>query len=341
MKAALRLLVGIVVSAVCLWFATRGTDWPSVGRVLAQAKPGWLLAGAVVAVGSIALRAQRWRVLLRPVAAVPFDASFSATAIGFGATAVLPLRLGEIVRPALLARRIGIGMSPALSSVVLERIFDLLFVILCFLALSMVRELDANVQRAAVVLGAGAAVGFAVMILAQRRRAQAERLVGAVLGVLPARMRGVLGPVVTGLLDGLAGLGDTGTVARVIGYSAVIWVANGVPFMFSLVALGIDVPLVPAALAGVVVVSAFVMLPQAPGFLGTWQAGCVVALRLFDVDENVAVSFSVLTWVLTMLVTTSLGGICLAREDLSVRQLLETAPPDEGASVRRACDGQQ
>lgn len=325
MKTTVRLLIGVAVSGACLYFATRGTDWSSVGHALAQAKLGWMLVAAAFAVAAIGVRAQRWRVLLRPVADVPLGASFSATAIGFGATAVLPLRLGEIVRPALLARRVGIGIGPAFSSVVLERIFDLLFVILCFLALSMVRTLDANVQRAAVVLGSGAAVVFVAMLVAVRRRAFAERLIAAVLGVLPSRLRDGLSPVVSGLFDGLAGLGDVATVAKVIGYSAVIWTMNGLPFLFSLVALDIDVPLVAASLAGVVVVSAFVMLPQAPGFLGTWQMGCVVALKMFGVSENVAVSFSLLTWALTMLVTISLGGICLAREDLSVRQLLDTA----------------
>jgi uncharacterized protein (TIRG00374 family) len=324
-KNAVRLLIGVAVSGVCLYFATRGTDWSSVGRALAQAHLGWMAVAAAFAVLAIVIRAQRWRVLLRPVADVPLGASFSATAIGFGATAVLPLRLGEIVRPALLARRVGIGVGPALSSVVLERIFDLLFVILCFLALSMVRELDATVQRAAVVLGSGAAVVFVAMLVAVRQRAFAERLIAAVLGILPARLRDMVSPIVSGLFDGLAGLGDVGTVVKVIAYSAVIWTMNGLPFLFSLVALGIDVPLIAASLAGVVVVSAFVMLPQAPGFLGTWQMGCVVALEMFGVSEDVAVSFSLLTWALTMLVTISLGGICLAREDLSVRQLLDSA----------------
>jgi uncharacterized protein (TIRG00374 family) len=323
-KNAVRLLIGVAVSGACLFFATRGTDWSSVGAVLAKANMAWMLVAAAFAVAAIVVRAQRWRVLLQHVADVPLGASFSATAIGFGATAVLPLRLGEIVRPALLARRIGIGVGPALSSVVLERIFDLLFVILCFLALSMVRTLDANVQRAAMVLGTGAAVGFVAMIVAVRRRPFAERIVGGVLSMLPARVRDALAPIVSGLFDGLGGLGDVGTIVKVVAYSAIIWTMNGLPFLFSLVALGIDVPLIPASLAGVVVVSAFVMLPQAPGFLGTWQAGCVVALKLFGVDENVAVSFSLLTWALTMLVTISLGGVCLAREDLSLRQLLSS-----------------
>ena len=81
-------------------------------------------ASSLVAGSSFWVRAQRWRVFLRPVGRIPFHPALSATCIGFGATMVLPLRLGEFIRPALLARRVGISVSAAFSSVVLERLFD-------------------------------------------------------------------------------------------------------------------------------------------------------------------------------------------------------------------------
>ena len=122
----------MAVSLGCLYFATRGTDWGQVGTMLAHARLGWVAALLVASLATVYIRAQRWHVLLRPLGAVPFPSVLSATAIGFGASTVLPLRLGEIVRPALLARGARIGMSAALSSVVLERLFDMLLVIGCF-----------------------------------------------------------------------------------------------------------------------------------------------------------------------------------------------------------------
>ncbi len=332
LRNTLRLTLGLAVSAACLWFATRGTDWEAVGRVLAAARLPWVLAAATGGMLAILLRAQRWRLLLRPVAAVPLGAAFSATAIGFAATSVLPLRLGEVIRPALLARRVGFGVSPALSSVVLERLFDMLFVILCFLALSLLYPLPADLRRAALLLGAVAVAGFAVLALVRRHRGRAERLLEAVLARLPAAIgRGVL-PLANGFFDALGALASASIVSKVCGYSALLWMANALPFLFILLALGIDVPLVPAALASIVVVAAFVFMPQAPGFLGTWQAGCVLALDLFGVPQDLAVGYSLLTWLVQMLVNVGLGGVFLAREDLSLRQLVrgaETAPAAE------------
>jgi glycosyltransferase 2 family protein len=293
--------------------------------VLAAAKLRWVVAALCASAGAIYFRAQRWRILLRPVADVPLGPAFSTTAIGFAATSVLPLRLGELIRPALLARRVGFGVSAALSSVVLERLFDMLFVILFFLALSIVYTLPPDLRRTAMLLGAGALVGFCVLLLVRLNRARAERVLDAVLGWGPAAVGRVIRPLAAGFFDALGALESPAIVARVVGYSALLWTANALPYLFALLALGIHAPLIPAALASIVVVAAFVFIPQGPGFVGTWQAGCVLALDLFGVPRDQAVGFSLLTWVVQMLLNVGLGGFFVAREDLSLRQLMRTS----------------
>lgn len=322
------MLIGLVVSAACLWFATRGTDWADVGRVLRGAHLPWVAVAAAFAVGSLAIRAQRWRLILRPVATVPFAPSFSATAIGFAASSILPLRLGEFLRPALLARRVGFGISPALSSVVLERLFDMLLVVLCFLVLSLIYPLSPDLRRAALLLGAAASVGFVVLLLAQRHRARVEGLLERVFALLPAGMARGIRPLATGFFDTLGALESGHILGRVVLYSALLWAANAMPFLCALLALGIDVPLVPAALASIVIVAAFVFMPQAPGFLGTWQAGCVVALQLFGVPKDLAVGFSLLTWIVQMTVNVGVGGLFMSREGLSLRDLVRDRPAE-------------
>lgn len=324
-----RLTLGVAVSLVCLWLATRGTDWQAVVAVLRTADPGWAITGVAGGVTAIAIRAQRWRVLLRPIGSVGFRPSFSATAIGFGATAVLPFRVGEIVRPALLARRSGLTLSATLSTVVLERLFDILLVVLCFLALSFLYAVPAAMRQGALVLAAAAVGGFAVLVVGERRRSATDRLVAVLLRPLPRSLARLLGDAVEGFRRGVAGVADLGTVARVLAYSVVLWLCNALPFLFAMLALGIEAPLVPAALATLVIVAAAVFLPQGPGFVGTWQLGCVTALALFGVPGDQAVGFSLLTWLMQMLVSAGTGGLCLAREDLSLRQLIAPQAPGD------------
>jgi uncharacterized membrane protein YbhN (UPF0104 family) len=167
----------------------------------------------------------------------------------------------------------------------------------------------------------------------QRNRARAERVLGRLLDLLPGRLGRKLLPVVDSFLAGLDGLADLGTVATVLAYSVYLWAIITLSFLFGFLALDTPVPLVVASLTTVVVVAAFVFLPQAPGFVGTWQAGCVLALGLFGVPKDLAVGYSLLTWVISMATNISLGGIFLAREDLSLGQLLRTAEeaPTAGA----------
>jgi uncharacterized protein (TIRG00374 family) len=325
LRNALRLLVGVTVSGACLYFATRGTDWARVGEIVFGAQPIWVLGIVAAGLLGVYVRAQRWRVLLRPLGEVPLYPALSATAIGFGASAVLPFRLGELVRPAILGRRLGFGMSAALSSVVLERLFDMLLVITCFLAVSLLYPIGDDLRRGALGLSALAVVGFVVLFLVQRNPVTAERLVTRLLGRLPERVGQGLLPVARSFLSGLGGLSDMRTVLLVLWYSAYLWGVITASFAFGFLALGIQVPILAVSLTTVVVVAAFVFLPQAPGFVGTWQAGCVVALGLFGVPKDVAVGYSILTWIVSMATNVAAAGFFLAREDMSLGQMVRSA----------------
>jgi uncharacterized protein (TIRG00374 family) len=221
-RNALRLSLGIAVSLACLYLATRGTDWALVGAALAHAHPVWVAAEVAACMLAITVRSQRWRVMLRPVANVDLYSTMSSTAIGFAATSTLPLRIGEVVRPALLARRVGIGLSAALSSVVLERIFDLLCVISCFLLLSRVTDLDPKMASLAAVLALVGAGIFLTLLVLERRRAAAERFADHVFTRLPARVGTALRPIVHGVLGGLGSLDSPTSVLRVVGLSVVL-----------------------------------------------------------------------------------------------------------------------
>lgn len=319
------------MSLACLYLATRGTDWAQVAAVLRSADPFWVAALVLISLYSFYVRAQRWRILLRPIGAVSLYDAFSATMIGFGATSVLPLRLGEIVRPAILGRRIGCGLTPALSSVVVERLFDTLFVITMLVLLTFVQPgVPESLQRGAMLLGVVAAGGMTALLLMQWYRASADRMIDAVLNALPAAVGGRLRPIVDGLLAGMGALADGRTVALVLAYSVLQWTIITATWGAAILALHVPVPLLAGSLTAVVIVAAAVFLPQGPGFVGTWQWGCVLALHtLLGAPQESAVGYSILTWIVQMVVNVGVGGFFLAREDVSLRDLIGQSRPRE------------
>jgi glycosyltransferase 2 family protein len=324
------MLVALAVSGVCLWYATRGTDWAGVGAVLSGAHVGWSLSVIALSICCHVLRAERWRVLLRPVADVERWPAIAATFVGFGSNALLPLRLGEIVRPVFLSRRARIPLSPTISSIVLERICDILLMLTLLLAVMVVYPVPEFVRRGAVVLAVGAVGALIFLAFAVRNRAAGERIIDRVLDVLPVRVATPLRSIAHGLLQGLSALNDGRIVAFVVVSSVALWSMIALTYTLSFLALDVQIPLLSGSLVTVVIVATFVSLPQAPGFLGTWQAGCVFALHdLFGVPKDVALGYSLLTWAIQMVANVGSGAIALMIEGVSLRELVQEGKEEE------------
>ena len=158
----------------------------------------WLLLAAVGVTGlTYAVRAFRWQYLLAPIGPTHFSVAFRTTVIGFAATFLLPARAGEVIRPYLLARREGLNATAAFATIILERLLDLITVLLLFAWFVLTAAPDAvsgdPAQFARVKIGglaaAGAALTGAALLFALA--GHPERMGRLALGierVLPARL---------------------------------------------------------------------------------------------------------------------------------------------------------
>jgi uncharacterized membrane protein YbhN (UPF0104 family) len=149
------------------------------------------------------------------------------------------------------------------------------------------------------------------------------------LGRLPGSAGQVLADVVESFLGGVAGINDRRTVTTLLVYSLAVWVVIAATFACGLLALDVRAPLVAASVSLVVVIAAFVSLPQAPGFVGTWQAGCVAALTFFGVSREEAIGYSLVTHVVQVVVVVVLGALCLVGGNVGVRELVVLAQRTE------------
>ncbi|MGH7741734.1 MAG: lysylphosphatidylglycerol synthase transmembrane domain-containing protein, partial [Candidatus Eiseniibacteriota bacterium] len=126
MKRLVQLLLGLAVSGVCVWISMRDIDLASVWSALRHSSwLGFLAAMALTLIG-FWLRAIRWRLLIGGTRRLSTGSLFSATMIGFMTNNVLPFRLGELVRPWVLARREHLSKTTLLATVVVERAVDML-----------------------------------------------------------------------------------------------------------------------------------------------------------------------------------------------------------------------
>src|SRR6202030_3175001 len=93
--------------------------------------PLWAAAAMLIYAGNLALRAWRWQVILRPVAAIPYRVVANALLVGYGLNTIMPARLGELFRAEFFKKTFGLSRVWALTSIVIERLFDGSTVVTC------------------------------------------------------------------------------------------------------------------------------------------------------------------------------------------------------------------
>ena len=118
---------GLAVGLVFLFL--RNADLHQVWASVRAAHAGYLLLALGSVVVTYLVRAERWQYLLSPLGPTRFSNVLRTTVIGFGASAVLPARAGEVIRPYLLARKEGLSAPAAMATILVERILDLVAVL--------------------------------------------------------------------------------------------------------------------------------------------------------------------------------------------------------------------
>ncbi|HEY7531086.1 MAG TPA: lysylphosphatidylglycerol synthase transmembrane domain-containing protein [Gemmatimonadota bacterium] len=315
--------IGILVSAVCLWWALRGTDWGEVGRTLARADP-WLLLGAAAGtlVVSVGLRGLRWRLFLPSGAAAPGRELVTATGIGLMANNVLPVRIGEFVRPWVLGRRTGVPVTTAFGSLLVERLFDACVLFGVLLAAALVLELPVWMTRGAWIaaaLFAAVLAGSTAFLFAPRPFFRVVHAVGR--RVLPERWEHELEGALDRFHAGFVLLRDPRRAAVALAATALLWAANGALYWMGLAALGAGGVGFGGAMFVQSVAAVGVSLPSSPGFVGTFQASVKAALGILAVPEDVAVSYAIAFHVAQYLPVTLAGFVLLARADVGLREI--------------------
>lgn len=127
----IQLVIGLACTLFFLAVAFYRVELGAVSAALASANPFWIGAGMLVYAVNLTLRAWRWQVILRPVAAIPYPTVARALLVGYGLNAIMPARLGELFRAEFFKKTYGLSRVWGLTSIVIERLFDGITVVSC------------------------------------------------------------------------------------------------------------------------------------------------------------------------------------------------------------------
>lgn len=326
MNRALKLVVAIAVSALCVWISMKDVALVEVWNALRRANYGGFAATMALTIFGFWLRAVRWRSLIAAPRPLSTDSLFSATMIGFMANNVLPFRLGEFVRPWALARRESLSKTTLLATVVVERAVDMLTLLGILGIALLVHPISGETEGGRMVqAGAGvllllclALTAFVVLLESQPRLAHA--VIGALTGFLPGGVRDRIRKAVAHFLEGLSLFRDLPRLLWVFLLSFVMFGVYALALSVAMWSLAIGVPWY-GGLIMLVVTAIGIMVPAAPGYIGTLNLACIAGLALFGVGKDVAAPFSWFYFASQWLPITAVGLFYLNREGLSLRSL--------------------
>lgn len=240
----------------------------------------WVYAASFVVVH--AARVGRWVVMVRGISDAPVREVVGVGLTGFAAIVLFPLRLGELVRPALLQQRTGVPFSAGLGTAVVERVADgLIITLVLFLSILAAPVAASDVVRSAGWASLGIFVSASVgLTLFVWRRAFAERLLAATVGRVSRKVSGVLIETMETFSRGLQSLHGGGRLWWFLLLTLVYWSANAMGMWWLAQGFGFVLPWYAGwGLLGTLVVG--LMIPTGPGFLGNFQYFVQEGLRLY------------------------------------------------------------
>ncbi len=317
-----RLWLGVGISALFLLFVFRKVNLYELKGALETANYIYLIPVVLLLILSLWLRAFRWHYILQPIKKIKIGSLFSATMIGFMANNLLPARLGEFVRAYVIGQKEQISKSSSFATIVVERVFDgltlLLFlvVVLIFGSFSSPKWLR---NTAYIALGVYLFTLF-FLILLKIKTNETLRLAEFIFRPFPPKLRRKFIQALNSFARGLKILHDTKNIVVSVVLSLFIWLPVAAIIYFLLVSFGIHLPIYASFLL-MVILCLGVMVPSAPGYVGTIQFFCVAGLALFGVPKSQALSFSIIYHVSTFIPVTAIGLVYLFVERLSFAEI--------------------
>ncbi len=324
-------IIGFLLTALFIWIVARNVSLSELVAVFQSADYGLVAPAAAVTLTGYFLRTFRWQRIVKPVAPLSFGAAFSVLMMGFASNNLLPARLGEFVRAYLLGRKIGVRKTYGMATIILERVCDGVTLIVFLGGVSLLVPLPGwgqEVQLFSTLLFVGATIGIALLLTQEKLT---MRLLNLGLSPFPKRLSGAMLRASQTFISGLHSLKSGSGLGLVALISLVVWLLEATSYLLMCRAFGIWMSPLSQALAAVfllVVVNLGIMLPSAPGYVGTFQFFAVMALGAFGVPKETALAVGIASHLMQYVLVTAIGLLFFARENLAFWRFQAEAEKD-------------
>jgi len=326
-----------LLAAALFWWFGRKLNWSEVRQAVGRSNPYLLVAASFIISFSYAVRAFRWGALLKPLVTSRFADLFAATTVGFGAVFLIG-RAGEVIRPVVLPMRDPrVRPSASIVTIMVERIYDLIAVVLLFSVnliwfkppAALVNDF-AKVRAVGIVLVVGAAFGIGVLAWFRKN---SNTVIDFFVRLfkrwtfIPKRVVRLVLSTIEQLARALRVLVNFAELAETIGWTAVLWLGVALANMLVIRAFGLHfgfsetVFVLGWSLAGSLV-------PTPGGAAGAFHAATAAAFIFLGVPAETAAAISIVLHVIDFGPAVVFGFFYFLRGDLNFSKLRALATPE-------------
>jgi uncharacterized membrane protein YbhN (UPF0104 family) len=309
-RPAVSFLPALLVTAGGIYFALRGIELDAVGDSLGSSDYSTMPPALLLLALAVYLRVVRWRLLFSASTRPAFGPATEALLIGHFFNNVLPVRAGEIIRIVSLHARAGTSRAETLATIVVERAFDVLALLVLFFA-TLPWLPHVSWVRGATVLAVGLSIALAVAVLALARYGvRPVRFFLLPLARLPFVSVARVESGADSLVRGVAALRDARMGVATFSLTVASWLVFSVSFWLVLIGFDRELPLS----AGVLVAFATglaLALPSGPAALGVFEAAVVLALTAYAVPRSEALSAALVIHAFSVVPFLAAGAVVL------------------------------
>ena len=336
MKKYQQLTFGLAIALIALYYTLRNVSLSEVTTSFKEMDHIYIIPSIMIIVLSYVFRAYRWQVLLGSSLKVDVVGLYSPMMVGFMGN-FLPARAAEILRPYLLSKKYDITFSAALASIIMERLFDLIMLLLVFI---WVFWFEANVfspdiefsgffvQDMAIKFGQFCVLATLILVafiyLLLNHKPILMKLVHWFTGFLSKRWVNKIEYLIEEFAVGCEVVKNFGSFIKISMYSVLVWIGNifwiyPLYFAFDLQHKTISSLLILAVVAAILIT----IIPT-PGFLGSFNAGIFIALHeIMGESEIKSVSLGMVGWVLFTGVILAGGLYFIFYDHMSLKTLVD------------------
>jgi len=308
----LKIVIGLIISAGFLYLAFRKLDFAEMIKAFSSANYWLLLPVVMIIFVSHWLRSIRWKLLLNPIQKISLSNLYSALLIGYAANTVLPAHLGEFFRAYVIGRKREISVSSVLATIVVERIIDVLSIVLIMAVTFVIYPFPDWVKKSGYIMLAFAIGMFVFLVMMKLYSAATMNFIHLILKPFPQKLRERVDSLSRSFLDGLKPMENKFDYITIVVLSLLIWFCYWAVFYLNFYTFNLVAEFnlnTTSSLVLLVITTISIVVPSSPGYVGTYHWLCQVSLGLFHVPRAIALTYAIVVHAINFFPVSIVGFI--------------------------------